>query len=192
MRLIIAALTVAGAANASAGIVYTWETTALSNTIQSIGGTLELADALWPAGSVYHSNWSFCIDCPHRPSPPPELISFAFNVNGQTVMLYDGRQQGHLSMDLSVLGASTLIGSMYMNDTQSHVRMESSLGTLWTITDFRSDGPTTPDCYSSSCYGATGNWVLDRSSIPVPEPSTLTLVALPIGLAMLAKHRRRK
>jgi hypothetical protein len=109
---------------------------------------------------------------------------------------------------------STVDGSMDILSFESRVVMGERNDGLWHISHFGSDYATPWDdgvvdeadssddiiCppkgygYASNCYyaGATGYWSLDPSTIPTPEPGTLALFGLSVGLLGLGVTRRRK
>lgn len=128
----------------------------------------------------------------------------------------DYMDAGHLNFDASLTfgpdGQITDSFLFYAN-TDSSIRMASDQDGLWGISYLAGDGLTPADnsvpglgsrdyddisCpdegVATNCYykGATGRWVLDSSTIPTPEPGTLALFGLSVGLLGLGVRRRLK
>lgn len=87
-------------------------------------------------------------------------------------------------------------GLLEISDGTTDVRMQS-VGPLWTIEHTGSDGPGICFDNDGRCWGSTGLWVLDLSTIPtvsVPEPSTsyLMFVAVTLLLGSQVASRRRR
>jgi hypothetical protein len=88
-------------------------------------------------------------------------------------------------------------GLLSVNESSTDVRMRSS-GPLWTIERVGSDGPGICFFNDGRCWGSTGLWVLDLSTLPpkrVPEPFTVPLMLLAASALFVvtdAKRSRRR
>lgn len=107
-----------------------------------------------------------------------------------------------------------LTGDVEYEGAINSMALSSDENGLWTIDYFASDGDNPMDDFDATphsypydefddvtCHsliggcgyrGATGRWIIDPSTIPTPEPSTLALFGLSVGLLGFGVTRRRK
>jgi hypothetical protein len=102
------------------------------------------------------------------------------------------------SMNVTFLDDGTLSGSLYANDTVSHIRLASS-GNLFTVVSANSDaGMIGAGCALwTDCAGATGvfrrvGMAAAEADAEVPEPGSLALFGLGLLAAARSSRRRRK
>jgi len=190
MRAILAViLTCFCLSPAQASVIFNWE--ALTGE-GNASGFIRVTDEAYASGQI---DWSF--DNISDPLPPPEGPVEEFQ------MWYFGDCKGCMSKNvLIMIGTfdfhltvldSGLTGSIYSNNTGNHISMggglDSTYGTLWTITAAATDG--NPPCNQSQndCYGDTGRWVLAAPPAAVPEPLSLFLMGFGL-VALLCVQRR--
>jgi len=215
-RAVVTAVAAAAALatqQAQAGLVYNWVTSALSPTITAVEGRIELSATLWPGGTLAVAGpeaqqqmlYYGCRGSPYvftNGSYAPECTAlvgvenFHFNVNNRPTDA--GIFDSSLKMRalLTVDGQSPLLGSLYAESAEAtNLLVRSAPGTAdWSVQFFQSDqfAGGGNGCYSPPyCSGATGRWVLDPNSIPVPEPGTLALALAGFALAGSAAGRRK-
>ena len=197
--------------HASAGIVYNWVTESFSDSVFAVEGRIEIANSFWPNGTLdvpgiqdpnsrifYGCNGSTYVNAAGFYPGCTALTGiedFYFNVNNRNsdgAVYFDSLK---IQASLSVNGASPLSGRIAAESAlKTNVRLEGAGNiNLWTIAAFQSDlgnpGPT--GCRQPPyCTGATGRWVIDRTTIPVPEPTTLALVAAAFVGATVSRRRK--
>lgn len=211
MRKLVCALSILFSSPVWAGVVYNWQTIDAAGyaadwqgTPATFTGTIEIDDDAWRSGSVSHANEPICFDCGSATDlsdPSNPVLRFAFNGHeasgsrGLDIRYRTGEGAifnliGEFNLSLAALAT----GSIYADSGETTVIMASS-GSVWTINVFASDAG--PFCYEGppyysvpSCTGVTGLWVLDLSTIPVPAPATLALVALGMVVGSLKRRHR--
>lgn len=194
-RLILVA-SLAFASEANAGLVYNWVQESAPESMPYIGtGRIELDPSYWPNGTIELSETCFSsLPPPASPcggKPPTQLLDFHFGLNKDSSVDLGGRifVIGFGNFDIN--GASPLRGSFYFADDDANLSMSSLEGsTLWRISLYASDAGPRECFFSPRCSGATGRWVLDLSSVPVPEPSSAALLGF--GLLPLSAFIRRR
>lgn len=188
LKCLLACLCLAASSLASAGVIYTWRTTALSPTITSATGFIELTEAAVASGRVSYTA-PFCDEFPCDLSDPDSpILRFGFMVNNHTssainidLIAGTGYNLSNPSFDAGIIlvdGQITGIG-LYINTLDS---------TLWiggdSIISFSSDAD---NCHTP-CMGAEGQFV--RADIP--EPAPLALLGLAGLGAALARRRQNR
>ncbi|MFC3459133.1 PEP-CTERM sorting domain-containing protein [Massilia haematophila] len=176
-----------------AGVIYQWQAT---NDETPYGITLELEfdEATVQAGTLNYYFEHFNDDL-----PPPGLLNLRYTFPGPYGVqwsLQDGgfeSQLGYIDLQLSFGADGFLSGSIYLNDSESHLYMES-VGRTFTIVDANSDYEMIeagcPWHRPEPCAGATGYLAREGAELPaeVPEPATLAL----FGAGLLAAARLRR
>jgi hypothetical protein len=195
---------------ASAGVVYNWFSTNLSEYVYSVTGRIEVTDEAWRAGHLANQAQIFTI----APATGGlvELRIDAEGIDGIGGMLIRQVTCNDLPTDPSECnGANNFfppgdfeVGSVLWQYDLSFglpfldVRAECCYAFLSSVEafsraidfyiDYGSGGAEKP-CQVIACR-ANGFWLIDPRSIPVSEPSALALLSL--SLAGLVVTRRRK
>lgn len=195
-RTIAACLFWAACTEASAGIVYQWETLSTSPTISSAIGRIEISDAAHAAGKANYTAPPRCVyqaGCNYGDSSSP-VISFYFRVNSQLptaadIDLHLVQGTGTLfPLDEWFRANFTISGNILNLDVFAHtgetdMRMDGN-----SITRFGSDAPVFgDDCFMNGCSGATGRWVQAQ----VPEPGSVALFAIGALIASILRLGRQ-
>jgi hypothetical protein len=210
--LLIAVVLAVPCLTAHAGVVYNWHQLSPSDGIKSSYGKLEVTDAAWRNGSLDVDYESATV---YPPSgipiiPDSKILNFKFDINApvgdrehpvevspRTFFPYH-----HLDASLEFNGTNSWIkgdikdGDIYAYDGYDEVYLGSSASSGWTIEDFGSDSDPDRDsiCGHYPCSGATGEWVIDPSTIPqsVPAPGALGLFGFGVlGLAVIKRRYAR-
>ena len=195
-------LALCAAGQAHAGVVFDWQTQNLSPSISAVQGRIEIDASSWAAGQLQIANG--CNGFPYVISPGSMypgctvlsgITGFSFSVNNNFTPLSFNSLR--ITGQLAMAGTAPLAGSILAETNfETTVLMSSAAGTgMWTITSFQTDGPPSICQAAPYCSGATGKWVLDASTLPVPEPSSVTLYASALLLALVhgaGKRLRRK
>ncbi len=186
---IVTAATLFFTDTACAGVIYNWHQLSSSSTISSSSGQIEITDAAYQSG---HLNFGYSYAWDGFTFPNSPLIYFTFGNNTSSpVRLSRDRFVGNAFMDLLFAEGGLITGKLSANDTQTDVYMSAAHG-VWNIDVMNSDDPET-GCQSSPCYGGTGDWVLDPSSVAVAEPGTPALFGLGLlGIAAALRKRRAR
>lgn len=172
VKILLAGLCMLASNLASAGVLYTWHTTATSETIQSVSGFIELRDGA--SGHVSYQARN-CADLPCDLSDPASpILRFGFMVNHDLASALAINPVAGTGYDLpdALFNAEFNIGagkltqvSMFINTFKSTLEL-----TGVNIDQFRSD----VDNCLFGCSGAQGEFL----EADVPEPASLALFAL--------------
>lgn len=197
-------------ASAQAGVVYNWENLTPTNGGDTFSGTVILSDEAWHSGGGSYEQ-VFSINslpdvggCPYRVEDGG-IEDFIFGSSGWRDFesgLVDGIldayceepralpvlyvfEFGFIVMDGYLAGGINWFG---LND-----EVRAGGDEIWEVTLISSDdssafGGCAHD-HTPECLGATGRWVLDASTVPVPEPSTWFLLITGISLLSFWKAR---
>lgn len=174
IKLLLAGLCLTASTMASAGVVYTWQTTATSPDMQVMAGYFELSDAAVQAGHVSYQART-CADFPcDLTDPGSPILRFGFMVNGSTDSAIDidplagtgyGFEAPSFDAMFDIQGGRLQNMSLFINTLWSTLRIDGNL-----IERFSSDALT---C-NLGCSGGEGQFV----QADVPEPGSLALLAI--------------
>lgn len=180
-----------------AGVVYQWVAT---NTETPWDITFEME---FDSRTVANGTYRLDLDYDHAAGygvrvPRSGLLALRYTFPGlSNPMEYTARdrrgfsfERGLLNLDLHFGADGFLSGSIYANDTNSHIDLASS-GNIFTVLDANSDeGMPSAGCalYADlPCQGASGYFQRVASN-DVPEPASIALVAA--GLLAASRFRR--
>lgn len=185
LTCILAGLCLAASSLAQAGVVYTWRTSALSPSIASATGFIELTEAAVASGLVNYRA-PFCSQFPCDLSDPDSpILRFGFTVNNHSssALNIDLVAGTGYNLETPSFDAGILLVDGRITDIELYVNTLDS--TLWlsgnTIVSFSSD---TDNCHTP-CMGAQGQFV----PVGLPEPAPLALLGLAGLGAALARRR---
>jgi len=195
VRRLILLASLAFVSQANAGIVYNWiQESAPESMPYTATGRIEFDPSYWPNGTIELSETCFSsLPPPASPcggKPPPQLLDFHFGLNRDSSVDLGGRIFIIGGAHFDINGASPLRGSLFFADDDADLSMSSLEDSpIWRIGLYASDAGPRECFFSPHCSGATGRWVLDLSSIPVPEPSSAAILGS--GLLPLSAFSRR-
>jgi len=204
MRLIIFILGVVYAGAAQAGVIYNWEQITPSVGGQSFKAQIEFTNEAYLSGqadgryrndldgsparcqnSLNSSQTVICTD-----TLDIGVMAFSFEMSGpiDNFDIPSSLTQWDLIID-AIFGA-TLTGSrLSLNNNAQSASFRILSGDIWSVFDVGSDKSvlscnTTPEI----CEGATGRFVLDETTIPVPAPAGIGFLIF--GIALIAVLKR--
>lgn len=178
-------------AQASAGVVYTWQMTKPSSTIHRAGGLLELTEQAVQDGGVSYSVRTSCNEDPcHFSDPLSPILRFEFWANAPLYGAYVNPIFGHglremwgesrFDVSFSITGRRITDFKLYLWNWDTNMIMDNG-----DIVQLSSDWP---GCYMH-CAGSRGFF----REVDVPEPGSLPLLALGVlGLAYRVTRRRQR
>lgn len=199
---LLAALALIGG-EASASVLYRWETISTSPKIAGFFAEFEITSKAFADGSLYFTTGTGCKYGPNPdvwtgescfPDPDSPFVRFSARITeangfpdpygGNTISINRHLGTGwlfptHSSIDVTFHGREIESGILYMNDGESSVEMHGANG-IWIIDRYGSDAFT---CHTG-CSGATGRFVR------VPEPGALSML-LPVFASMILTRRRK-
>jgi PEP-CTERM motif len=176
---------------AEAGVVYRWVDVTTNPITGPITGTLIIDEDYWYMGATFDGYYAGG-DGP-RAIPGVDLFYFK-GANLPFSVDYDATNVGGFdTWGMSFTTGSVLGGSyLWINTYQDTAVLRGSPSAVWLIDTFSSDrgGP----CYANTgelCRGGTGSWVLDVSTVPVPEPASLVMLTAGLGFFGLLRAKRK-
>ena len=188
-KLVAALICLASMPAANAGVIYRWTDTTINPVVGRMTGVIEISTASWESGASLSGWYSGGIG--PQPIPGMERFFLSGEFIAFTVDYRSATPPGIGTYGFDVTMASPLSGSRIgFNTGFDSTWMTPTSGGTWIVENFSSDSPG--PCYvntGEACLGQTGKWVLDTSTLPVPEPATWALWAA--GLALIAARRRQ-
>ena len=173
--------------DAGATVIYRWQPVNVDVSYPvPFYGTVAVTDAAYLAGSLDDYHFSRTDSYETYPSSP--IVEVQFGGLPLHPRFVDGTN--HWSVDAFVSFGDYLTGSLVVNTISDTYLMFTGGDTLWSV-DFLSD--LSEECHDpeTPCSGATGYWVLDKSTIPVPEPDPFAALGfLASGLLGVDAARR--
>lgn len=219
-RISISVALLISAIPASAGVIYRWQDITENPNIGAFFGEIEFSYDVWsPGGNIsergatdgildpifgiehfYWSNPSGLGFINRIESTARQCSAFpqhydceSLGLPGDTLVWFPltGVGGGPAQANFQLTFGSLLEGTLSYNDSTTEVHMGSA-GPLWTINRTGSEG-NGGICFQNDgrCWGSTGLWVLDLSTLPpvrVPEPPT-TLLAMLAAAALLVRRK---
>lgn len=185
-----------------ASVVYNWHSTSGGEHVIAVDGRIVFTDAAYQAGAVdflsrppdFEGDYSL----PIISMTMTLAVTGSDGVTAPTTLFMDFEPHGDSLATSYLKGSFTmepggyLSGSFYSHGASLRFGAHGTARS-WTIGDVNSDYFTVPDTYCWSghdtlCSGGTGYWKLDASTVPVPAPNMLGLLALLTVLALVARQ----
>lgn len=204
IRSLLAAVSVALVSSAAqADVVYDWQEIQSSPGLEGVTGRLVIADSAWQSGSVLYRATPGCgypynfdvYGCLGYQASPVRSFSFSINSTSVPVGIYVNLTQWANAgpsdvFDLTFRRNGQIDGSISAGSTTGTELLRMGGSGIWKIDYFSTNYQRSPCGTGAGCSGATGQWLLDIQTIPVPEPGILSLLTLGV-LGMAASLRRQ-
>lgn len=175
--------------NAEAGVVYRWVDSIVNLTTGPITGRLVVRDDYWFDGATIVGSGN--LENGLAPAIPG-IESFTWSAGPIFDFFHTAASQGSgFSWNFDIQLSSTITGGrLYVDDRISTVQLNNMGGASWRVGYMGTDrgGPCFPN-NGIACQGGLGTWVLDLSTLPVSEPTSLLLAFA--GMFALAGVRSR-
>lgn len=159
---------------ATADVIYVWEELTPSPAGIQFEGRISIDDIAWRSGGPLIG-----LDA------TPDLSCESGGVTGMFGPFFDPNQQEdpcyrltfYTHYSLGIRDDGVLTGYLYYFDSGMDFEVGMYGADVWNVSifTFGAFGTGCNDLPREDCSGATGRWVLDRSTLPVPEPSALLL-----------------
>jgi hypothetical protein len=193
--------------------VYNWVNVGPGDPIEA---TIALTDKAWRAGhaALYIPEFSMPIAYDDLPVEDVSVLPLAGSLAGWVAPCYATvgfsyseedcitylssldrlvlRPYSQLAIDLSLIGLDSIGGDIYWNSSYGGFTLLLSGGPVWNVEFFLSDDGYGCGAYNyPACPYASGEFVVDASTIPVAEPGPLWLIGAALAALALAAHLSR-